>query len=60
MENTYKDLSDCVENWNYPEEENLKLELEYREKLFKLCKKINELFNNKILLERFNNNHPQN
>ncbi|MEO7048963.1 MAG: hypothetical protein ABI091_26910 [Ferruginibacter sp.] len=40
MENTFNDLSDCYQNWDYPEETESESELKYRENILKLCKRI--------------------
>ena len=37
MENTYRDLLDCCENWDETESQS---ELKYREKILKVCKEI--------------------
>jgi hypothetical protein len=37
MENTYKDLQDCYDNWEYTASES---ELKYRQYIVSLCQKI--------------------
>lgn len=37
MENTYKDLQDCLDNWDETDSES---ELKYRENLLELCREI--------------------
>jgi len=39
MENTYRALEDCYDNWEKTESES---ELKYRERILKVCKKIVE------------------
>jgi len=41
MENTYRDLQECVENW---EETKSESELKYRNKIIKLAGEITEAF----------------
>jgi len=40
FENTLRDLRDCRDNWEYPEETKSESELKAREKLLQLCKEI--------------------